>query len=109
VKRLPVALLAVLILAISMIVVGSQAEDHPTKTTFLEWLKPGHPVSLEEKQGRYQLGLYPENIRPLSHSVVEVGRDYVVLRDFPGVTDTVIPVYSIASIKILRIGGKQPN
>jgi len=75
-------------------------------TVFLDHLKVGQPVSVTEKDGRFEIGVYPPTYRPLSHKVVEIGRDYVVLRDFAEITDAIVPVYSIQAIRILRIGGK---
>ena len=75
-------------------------------STFLEHLTPGQAVSLTEKDGRYEIGVFPPYMRPLGHRVVEVGPDYVVLRDLVEITDTIVPVYSIKSIKVLRVGGK---
>ena len=84
------------------------AEQNATasKAVFLDRLKPGQAVTLDDKQGRYEIGILPENIRPLSHSVIEVGRDYIVLRDLVGVHDTFVPIYAIKCIRVLRVGGK---
>jgi hypothetical protein len=86
--------------------IEAERNETPPTATFLQRLKPGRPVSFTEKDGRYEIGLLPENFRPLGHNVVEVGKDFVVVRDLVGITDTVIPVYSIKAIKILRVGGK---
>ena len=75
-------------------------------TTFLDHLRPGQAVSLTDKDGRYEIGAFPPGIQPLGQNVIEVGQDYVVLRDLMGITDTIIPIYSIKSIKVIRIGGK---
>ncbi len=74
--------------------------------TFLDHLKPGRAVSLTEMGGRFEIGLFPPNFQPLGHKVVEVGPDYVVLRDLVEITDTIVPIYSITAIKVLRIGGR---
>ena len=87
------------------IAVGAEKEAS-AKTAFLDRLKVGDAIAVEEKQGRYQLGIFPKTFRPLSHSIVQVESDFVVVRDLAGVTDTAIPIFSIASIKTLRIGGK---
>ena len=47
-----------------------------------------------------------ENIRPLTHRVVEVGPDYVRVRDMAQVSDTLIPIYSIKAITIVRLKTK---
>ena len=84
---------------------GAQQQPAP-KTTFLDQLTPGQAVNLDEKEGRYEITVLPKLIRPLSHTVIEIGQDYVVLRDFVGMADTIIPVYAIKSIKIVRLSGK---
>ena len=88
--------------------IGTAAPPAERKeTTFLEHLTPGRAVSLTEKDGRYEVGLFPENFRPLGHKVIEIGPNYVVLRDFVGITDTIVPIYSLKAIKVLRVGGRQ--
>ena len=74
------------------------------KIGLLDRLVVGESVNLVEKDGRYTLAMFPGGPRPLSHTVVAVGTDHVVLRDVVGVTDTVVPVYSIQAITVLRIG-----
>lgn len=86
--------------------IGTAAPPAERKATFLEQLKPGQAVSLTEKDGRYEIGVFPPAYQPLGHKVVEVGQDYVTLRDLVGITDTIVPVYSIKAIKVLRVGGK---
>jgi hypothetical protein len=73
---------------------------------FFDRFKVGQAVALTDKDGRYEIGTFPPEMRPLGHTVVEVAEDYVVLRDIGNITDTVIPIYSIKSIKVLRVTGK---
>ncbi|MGD0900313.1 MAG: hypothetical protein ABR915_20975 [Thermoguttaceae bacterium] len=82
-------------------------EERAARATFLERLKPGQSVTLTDKDGRYEIGMFAESIGPLSHNVVEIGQDFVVLRDIANITDTIVPVYSIKAIRVLRVGGKQ--
>ena len=91
--------LLILSTAIS-VAVGAERQTAPK--TILELLKPGQAVNLDEKDGRYEIGVFPQAIQPLSHTVIEIGQDYVVLRDFVGVTDSIVPIYSIKCIKVLR-------
>jgi hypothetical protein len=76
------------------------------KAAFLDRLKVGQAVALTDKDGRYEIGVFPPELQPLGHTVIEVAQDYVVLRDIGKITDTVIPIYSIKSIKIMRFPGK---
>ncbi len=76
------------------------------KTTLLERLTAGQAVAVREDSGRYEIGIWPESIRPLSHKVIEVGLDYGCVRDIAQVSDTYIPIYAIKTIKVVRIGSK---
>jgi hypothetical protein len=76
------------------------------KAAFLDRLKVGQAVALTDKDGRYEIGVFPPELQPLGHTVIEVAKDYVVLRDIGNITDTLIPIYSIKSIKVMRIPGK---
>ena len=57
--------------------IGTAAPPAERKATFLEQLKPGQAVSLTEKDGRYEIGVFPPAYQPLGHKVVEVGQDDV--------------------------------
>jgi len=70
----------------------------------LSVLKEGQSVNVKEVAGRYEITLI-EDV-PLSHKVIEVGADYVVVEDVAGVTETRIPVYSIKAIVRLKVPKK---
>jgi hypothetical protein len=76
------------------------------KLSFLDRLKVGRPVSLTEAGGHYELTLLPEKLQPLGHKIIEIGGDYVLLRDLGEITDSAIPIYSISAIKTIRVPGK---
>jgi hypothetical protein len=98
-------LLAVSIFAAMPIVTAAPPADQKA-SRFLDHLKVGQPVSLNEKDGRYEIGILPPGYQPMPQKIIEIGQDYVVFRDLVGITDTIVPVYSIKAIKVLRIGGK---
>ena len=101
----PIILLACAIVAARSI--GTAAPPAERKEiTFLEHLKPGQAVALTEKDGRYEIGVFPPSYQPLGHKVIEVGPDYIVFRDLVQIFDTVVPVYSIKAIRVLRVSGK---
>jgi hypothetical protein len=83
--------------------IGAEKET-TVKASFLDRLKPGQPVVVEDKNGRYFIGIMPKTFRPLGHTVIEVGSDYVTVRDLAEINDTRIPIFSVASIRILRAG-----
>jgi hypothetical protein len=54
-------------------------------------------VNLIDHVAAYSIRFLDEGI-PLTHKIVEIGEDYVVVRDISGVMDTVVPVYSLKGI-----------
>jgi hypothetical protein len=101
---LTILLAGSVVIARAVIMAASPTEQK--QATFLEHLKPGQAVSLTDKEGRYEIGVFPPAYQPLDHKVVEVSQDFVVFRDLAGITDTIVPVYSIKAIRVFRIGGK---
>lgn len=69
----------------------------------LAGLKPGMPVTLSEKAGRFEIGVFPDTPGPLGHEVVALGNDFVAVKDIAGFTETWIPIYSIACVKTTKI------
>jgi len=67
-------------------------------------LEKNRKVSLKETPGGYQIGVVPGV--ELTHTVVEVGADYVVVADAAGVTETRIPVYAVRAVTVTRLPGK---
>lgn len=86
---------------------GAETPAEQKGVTFLSKLKPDQPVSLTEKDGRYEIGIFDnEFFRPQPYTVIEVGNDYVVMRDLAKITDLVVPIYSIKAIRIMKVPGK---
>ena len=65
-------------------------------------LKVGQAVSLKDHESAYSLSFLDDEI-PLSHTVIEVGEDYVVVRDIAGVKDVVVPAYSLKAVEKVRV------
>jgi hypothetical protein len=101
---LTILLASAIVAARSVITAAPPAERK--EITFLDHLKTGQAVSLTEKDGRYEISVFPPAYQPLGHKVVEIGPDYAVFRDLVGITDTIVPVYSIKAITVLRVGAK---
>jgi len=92
----------ILLLAGLLFVASGQAPAKPHG--ILTVLHAGQPVSLADADGGYQLNLFKDGPDVLGHKVVEVGSDFVVVEDIAGVQQLRIPVYSVKSVGITRIG-----
>lgn len=65
-------------------------------------LKVGQAVNLKDEGSAYSIS-YIEPEVPLAHTVIEIGEDYVVLRDIAGVKDVMVPVYAVKSVEKVRV------
>ena len=65
-------------------------------------LKVGQAVNLKDHGSAYSIGFVEPEV-PLGYTVIEIGEDYVVVRDIAGVKDVVVPVYSLKSVEKVRV------
>ena len=65
-------------------------------------LKVGQAVSLKDEGSAYSISFIEPEV-PLGHTVVEIGENYVVVRDIAGITDTTVPVYSLKAVQKVRV------
>ena len=49
------------------------------------------------RRGGVPISYFDEGL-PLTHRVIEIGEDFVVVQDLAGVMDTMVPVYSLKGI-----------
>jgi hypothetical protein len=92
------------LLAIAGLWLASHAESQPPRPAaagVLSVLKVRQPLAVKDVGGRYELSLMPDADR-LGHEVVEVGADYVVVRDTNDIGEIRIPIYSIKSITAVQ-------
>jgi len=91
-------------LAVFMIVLATSAGMAPAgRVGVLGGLRPGLAITLTEAADRFEISILPGVPGPLGHEVTAVGEDYVAVKDIAGVTETVIPLFSIKCVKTLRL------
>ena len=100
-RKTILALSAASLLVLAVVVGSGQAPV--AASGFLSVLHADQEVSLTAAAGGYQIGVFTDSPGPLGHKVIEVGADYVVLRDIANVTTTRIPIYSIKAIVTMAI------
>ncbi len=65
----------------------------------LATLKAEQAINVKETAERYLLTVIDgESKLPQSHSVLEVGQDFVVVKDFTGLNETRIPITSVKAV-----------
>jgi hypothetical protein len=92
----------VVVLLIAM-TLGADATKKP-KGVFSA-LKVGQSVSLKDEGSAFTLTVFEPDL-PQSHKVIEVGDNFIVVRDIAGISDTTIPVFSLKSI--VKVGTNKP-
>ena len=99
-----------ILLVASVVAVRSSSNAAPPAeqkaASFLDRLKVGQTVALTEKGGGFEIGIFPKEIQPLGHTVIEIGRDYCTFRALGNVIESTIPIYSIKSINVIRVPAK---
>jgi hypothetical protein len=81
--------------------VFGQAPDKP-RQGFLSVLKKDQQVILKEAAGRYDITLMEGVSVPLTHKVIEVEGDFIMVEDIAEVIQTRIPIYSIKSVASIK-------
>jgi len=84
----------------------AQAEPRREAAGVLGVLRKGQPISLKDRGSRYEITLFEGTNIPMGHEVVEVGSDYLVVKDIANVTVSRIPIYAVKSVNTMRTGGR---
>jgi hypothetical protein len=84
----------VAVLAISAAPGAEETKD--TKGVFNR-LKVGQSISLKNEGSAFTITYFEPEL-PRAHKVIEIGDNYVVVRDIAEVTETTMPIYSVKAI-----------
>ena len=74
------------------------AQDTQEPKSVFSMLKVGQSVSLKDEGAAYSISFFEDEV-PLTHTVIDVGRDNVVVQDIAGVRETLVPVYAVKAIE----------
>lgn len=88
-------------LALGIFSASGQAPTQPRGV--LGVLHAGQAASVKESGGRYEISLFENGPELLSHKVVDVGPDYLVVEDVAGVAETRIPIFSLKSVVTVKL------
>ena len=70
-------------------------------------LHVGQEVGVKDLGQRYEIRLFANSTAPLGHRVVELGPDYIAVKDIAGVSLTRIPIYAIKSVVTMNVGARE--
>lgn len=100
-RRIVATLIAVTFAVVALFSTATSQPTPATRRSVFSTLKAGQSVTLKERGGLYEVGTLDE-AGPLTHTVVEVGDDFLVLRDDAGVTESRIPVTAVRAVVLVR-------
>jgi hypothetical protein len=92
--------------AASVLLSAHEQSNDPKQSSVLSALKKGQTVMLTEVVGRYEITML-KGVQA-SHKVLDVQSDFIVLEDVSGITQIVIPIYAVSSIKMIKLVAKSP-
>ena len=73
------------------------ADESKGSKGVLSALKVGQSVSLKDEVSAFSITIFDPEL-PQSHKVIEIGNNFIVVRDIAEVTETTIPIYSVKAI-----------
>lgn len=95
------SLVAVSLLALCS--VAAQPDADPPKPGLFANLRKGQEVVLKDVGPSFEITILADQPGPLGFTILEVGQDFLVLRDIAGVQEVRIPVYAIKSIATISM------
>ena len=93
----------VAISAVCLVLFAASGLAPGPKEGVLSALKPGMPISLVDKNGSYEIGIFTNGPDMLGYKVLEVGVDYVVLMDVSEIKELRVPIYAIKSLVTTKL------
>lgn len=103
-RILTIGMVALLALAIMHVASLGQA---PTKASgVLSVLHAGQAAVLTDTPGGFEISIFANEKPQLSHEVIEVGSDFVVVRDATKIRETRIPLWSVKAVVVISTGVK---
>jgi hypothetical protein len=90
----------------SVLLSAHEQSNDPKQSSVLSALKKGQTVMLTDVVGRHEITIL-KGVQA-GHRVLEVQNDFLVLEDASGITQIVIPIHAINSIKTIKLVAKSP-
>jgi hypothetical protein len=92
---------------ISLALVAAQPDGDPPKTGIFANLRKGQEIGLKDVGTSFEVTILADQPGPLGFTILEVGQDFLVLRDIAGIQEVRIPIYAIKSITTISTAKKK--
>lgn len=88
-----------LMVAVLLTPLLAQQDAQPKLSGVFATLKAGQAINVKETGEKYLLTVIDGDSKlPQPHTVLEVGQDFVVVKDFTGLNETRIPITSVKAV-----------
>lgn len=89
----------VLVVTLLLTPLLAQQDAQPKVSGIFATLKAGQAINVKETGEKYLLTVIDGDSKlPQPHTVLEVGQDFVVVKDFTGLNETRIPITSVKAV-----------
>jgi len=69
-------------------------------------LRISQQVTMRQEPSGFTISYFDDDTVPLTHKVIEIGEDHIVVEDIAATRETTIPVYALRSIEKLKTRAK---
>lgn len=87
---------------VAVVAVAVGADEGQRPRGVLAALRVGQSVSLKDMGSAFSITVFDPEL-PQSHKVIEIGDNFIVVRDIAEVTETTIPIYSVKAIVKVKV------
>jgi hypothetical protein len=96
-NRTPICACLCVLTAVVATSAAPRADEAKSTKGVCSGLKVGQSVSLKDMGSAFSITVFDPEL-PQSHKVIEIGENFIVVRDIAEVTETTIPIYSVKAI-----------
>jgi len=97
---------SVALLMLASMHMASLAQAPAKASGVLSVLHAGQAATLTDTPAGFEISIFANEKSQLSHEVVEVGSDFVVVRDATKIRETRIPLWSVKAVVVISTGVK---
>jgi len=95
-----------IIVVLVVVAIALGADDAKKPRGAFSKLKVGHQVTLRQESSGFMLSFFDDDKVPLTHTVIEIGDDFIVVEDVSATRETTIPIFALRSIEKVKTKAK---
>ena len=92
------------VLAAVIVAFGADDAKNPKGVFFS--LTVGQQVTVRQEPSGFTISYFDDDTVPLTHKIIEIGDDFIVVEDVAATRETTVPIYALRSIEKVMTKGK---